>query len=110
MIWLDWLRPALGEATEIELLTELRRGEARLWVGDDAALVTQLAQEADGACIHIWLAGGTLAGVLALRPGIEAWARGAGCRSITVEGRPGWRRVLRPYGYLPSGCELKRTL
>ena len=110
MTWLDWLRPSLTDASEDELLADLEAGRARLWLGDGCALVTQYVQEPEGACLHIWLAGGALAGVLALRPGVEAWAKGAGCQSITIEGRPGWRRVLRPYGYRPAGRELKRIL
>ena len=48
--------------------------------------------------------------VLALRPGLEAWARGAGCARITLDGRKGWARVLAPFGYRRAGHEIERRL
>lgn len=110
MTYLDWLRPALGDATVEELIAELGSGAAQLWLGETAALVTQLVGDGADRSVHIWLAGGGLQGVLSLRPGLEAWARGQGCQSITIDGRPGWRRVLRPFGYRMAGRELKRSL
>lgn len=110
MSWLEWLRPALHDASEAELLAELESGRAQLWIGERCAIVTQQVMEIDGPCLHVWLAGGALNGVLELRAGIEAWARGAGCRSITIDGRPGWRRVLNAFGYRIAGHELKRML
>ncbi|MBC7168426.1 hypothetical protein [Phenylobacterium sp.] len=107
-----WLLPALapGDGGEVELLRELAAGRAQLWIGDQAAVVTQCVATAEGRSLHIWLAGGRLAGVLALREGVEAWARGQGCGAVTLEGRPGWARVLRPHGYAPQGRELRRSL
>ena len=107
-----WLAPALavGGDTEAELLAALAADQAQLWAGEAGALVTELVWEADGPCLHIWLGGGDLAGLLALRPGLEAYARGRGCRSVTIDGRRGWSRVLRRCGYAPVGNELKRIL
>lgn len=108
----DWLAPALrpedGDAAA--LLAEIRSGRAQLWAGEGGAVVTQCVEAPSGRSLHIWLAGGSLPGVLALRPGIEAWARGLGCEAITIEGRGGWARVLRPHGYQPHGAILKRSL
>lgn len=110
-IW-PWLAPALRpeDGGEAELLEELRTGRAQLWAGESAAVVTQCVVGPEGASLHVWLAGGRLEGVLALREGFEAWARGRGCRAVTVAGRRGWARVLAPYGYAPHGQELRRSL
>jgi hypothetical protein len=110
LTYLEWLRPALNDASVDELLAELSSGTAQLWLGETSALVTQIVGDGADRCLHIWLAGGKLDGVLSLRPGLEAWARGQGCRSITIDGRLGWRRVLRPFGYRLAGHELKRSL
>lgn len=101
------LTPALEDADETELLAALATGKAQLWAGERAAMVTQVT--VDGAC-HVWLAGGELDEILRLRPGIEAWARGMGCTSATIEGRRGWRRVLRPFGFRPNGDRLRKML
>ena len=110
MTYLDWLRPALVDATVDELIDELASGRAQLWLAEHSALVTELVAQGSDRCLHIWLAGGSLTDILGLRPGLEAWARGQGCSHITIDGRPGWIRVLRRYGYRPAGRELKRTL
>lgn len=108
----DWLLPALRaeDGDEAALCAEIRSGRAQLWAGERAAVVSQCVEAPGGRSLHIWLAGGDLAGVLALQPGIEAWARGLGCAAITIEGRTGWRRVLRAHGYQPHGAILKRSL
>jgi len=108
----DWLLPALQaeDGDEAALCAELHSGRAQLWAGEGAAVVSQCVEASAGRGLHIWLAGGNLAGVLALQPGIEAWARGLGCAAITIEGRAGWRRVLRAHGYQPHGAILKRSL
>ena len=65
-----------------------------------------------GDITYVW-AGGCwqyLAAVLDLRPGLEAWARGAGCARITLDGRRGWARVLAPFGYRRAGHEIERRL
>ncbi len=110
MTYLDWLRPALVDATVDELIAELASGRAQLWLAEHSALVTELVEQGSDRCLHIWLAGGSLADILGLRPGLEAWARGQGCSHITIDGRPGWIRVLRRHGYRLAGRELKRTL
>lgn len=110
MTWLDWLRPALGDTSEAELLEEIVAGRAQLWPGETAVMVTQCVIEADGRALHVWLAGGELAGVMALKPGVEAWGRAQGCNYVTIDGRPGWARLLRRLGYVPHEAGLKRML
>jgi hypothetical protein len=107
-----WLLPALTRdgGSEAELLDDLATGRAQLWAGERAAIVTQCVEEASGLCLHVWLAGGGLAEILKLKPGIEAWARGQGCRRVTLDGRKGWTRVLRSLGYALNGTELERRL
>lgn len=101
------LLPALIDGTEDDLVDEISRGLAQLWTGRHAALVTQLVRPAS---IHCWLAGGDLDEILALMPGVESYGRAMGCAFATVDGRRGWARVLRPYGYLPVGSELQKVL
>ena len=110
MTWCDWIRPALIDTTEAELVAELRAGRAQLWPGETAAMVTQCVNRPDGRALHVWLAGGDLAGVLALKPGVEAWGRGQGCDFLTINGRTGWARVLGRHGYRSVDGELRRDL
>ena len=100
------LEALAADAGPADLAGALRTGRARSWMGEG----TELAAEADGPCLHVWLAAGRLEAVLALRPGLEAWARGAGCTRITLDGRKGWARVLAPFGYRRAGHEIERRL
>lgn len=105
----DWLTPAMVDTTEAEVVQLLASDHAQLWPGDGAAMVVQLlAGPPKGA--HIWLAGGDMTGLLAMRPGLEAWARWQGCREISLNGRRGWQRVLAEHGYAPQGENLIKGL
>lgn len=73
-------------------------------------MVTQCVSRPDGRALHVWLAGGDLAGVLALKPGVEAWGRAQGCDFVTINGRAGWARVLRRSGFRNVDGELRRDL
>lgn len=60
--------------------------------------------------IHVWLGGGSLEGLLSLRPHIERTARFWGCKTATINGRLGWDRALKPFGYRRVGDELEKIL
>jgi len=91
-------------------MADLASGQAQLWVGETAAMVTQCVDEPAGRSLHVWLAGGDLAEILRLKPGVEAWGRAQGCSRVTLNGRKGWARVLRPLGFVIVGDELVRRL
>ncbi|MDO8380520.1 hypothetical protein [Phenylobacterium sp.] len=107
-----WLLPALRDdcAGEAELLGDILSGRAQLWAGRGAAMVTQRLCEDGVHFLHVWLAGGELAEILAMKPGVEAWARGQGCQYVTIDGRAGWTRLLRRDGYARVGHLLKGIL
>jgi hypothetical protein len=108
--WRAWLLPALRDADEAELIADLISGVAQLWPGERSAMVTQVFEALDGPSLHVWLAGGELDDILALKPGIEAWARARGCRWVTIEGRRGWERLLKAGGFERVGDELRKRL
>ena len=104
-----WLLPALREDTEERVLAELMAGRAQLWPGKRAAFVTQLAI-GDEPYILVWLAGGDLRELLAMQPGIEAWARAQGAAAAWINGRKGWARALGKTGFEPRDGELRKAL
>jgi hypothetical protein len=104
----EWLLPALDGDTEDEVLNELLLGRAMLWEGDRAAVVTQCTREPP--TFHLWLAGGKLMDVMALLPGGEAWARSMGLERVTVDGRLGWSRFLKSYGFVSDGELLMKAI
>lgn len=107
------LRPALEmhqEDTREGLRAEILSGRAQLWPSEDCAIVTQCVMTDGVGSIHAWLGGGRLQGMLALRPGIEAWGRAMGCDFATIDGRKGWERLYRRFGYEPHGGVLRKAL
>lgn len=97
-----WLVSALRidcEASPDELLDDLLTGRAQLWEAERGAVVTQCMVTPQGPAIHAWLGAGRLSDLLGLRPGIEAYGRTHGAQWATVEGRRGWSRIYRPFGY-----------
>lgn len=110
-----WLAAALARGEErglskAALWDVLARGQAMLWPGDGGALVTQCLITPEGRFLHCWLGGGALRTLLALRPGVEAWGRAMGCEYASIDGRKGWERVFRPFGYGRCGAELRKRL
>jgi hypothetical protein len=106
----DWLLPAMVDDAEDEVMNELFLNRAQLWRGDGAAFVTQLTHFADEPIIVVWLGGGDMRGLLAMQPGIEAWARAQGAKAAWVNGRTGWARALRRTGFEQVGDELRKAL
>ncbi len=110
-----WLAAALARGRDARLSREalaarLATGQAMLWPGEGAALVTECLITPEGRCLHVWLGGGRLAALMALRPGVEAWGRAMGCDYATIDGRRGWDRVFRRHGYHRCGEELRKNL
>ena len=103
-----WLLPAMVDATEAEVVAELLAGRATLWPGERCALVTSLIT--DPARMHYWLGGGDGAEMLAMLPGMAAWARAQGAQWATINGRKGWKRRLRLHGFEPRDGELWKAL
>jgi hypothetical protein len=103
-----WLLPALTDATEAEVVSELLTGRATLWPGERAAFVTTLIT--DPARMHVWLGGGDGAEMLAMIAGMAAWGRAQGAQWATVNGRRGWKRRLRDFGFEPRNGELWKAL
>jgi hypothetical protein len=91
------LRPALEPGQEwSEVIDRIQQGHAQLWLGENAAVVTEIV----GDALHAWLGGGDLTELQEMRPLIEQAGREWGCKRATVSGRLGWDRAFKPHGYV----------
>ena len=110
----DLLEPALahaGDHTWADVEARLEANTAQLWLHPnperpEAAIVTEIW----GGCLHVWLGGGSLKGLLRLRPRLEEWGRAVGLKRITGAGRDGWKRARQRHDYRWTGTELEKTL
>lgn len=102
-----WLEPALTDGeTWADVLARLKENTAQLWFGDGCAMLTEIW----GPDFHVWLAGGSLRGIMELRPRVEETARFWGLKRVTINGRRGWDRALKKCGYVRAGEELEKML
>jgi hypothetical protein len=113
--WWPLLAEALSRGQEAGMTREtlearIASGLAQLWPGERSVMVTSLHPTPEGGCLHVWLGAGDLAELLEMRPGVEAWGRAQGCQFVSIDGRPGWGRALRRYGYVRAGNEQVRRL
>jgi len=92
------------------VLAAVRRGEAQLWLDDDAAIVTEVNDTPNEKELHFWLATGTLSDVLALMNKVTEWGRTRGCTVATMAGRFGWKKILANEGWEPQMIVMGRRL
>lgn len=88
----------------------LMDGRAQWWGGGDAAIVTEMLDYPNLRAVNYWLVAGRLAPALALQGRIDAWARAQGATVACAVGRPGWSRVLAPYGWEAWGVAYRKPL
>lgn len=102
-----FLTPSLDDTHLIEDVWErLAEGTADLWGGPDAACVCEEVTYPRLRSYHIWLAGGSLRGLVALERAIVKHARLIGCARVTGSGRIGFSRL----GYTPTHVEMRKPL
>jgi hypothetical protein len=94
-----WLQAALDHAGNLFSLDDVKqavlKGEAIFLPGLEAAVVAEIRVFPQKRIYNCWLAGGDLEELkLAFAPAVRWYAKKAGCDAITIQGRPGWRRVF----------------
>ena len=108
-----WIAEGLaGSLLKIEdVEAALSKGEAILWPGQKCAIVSEFVTYPSGErASQVMSAGGDLDEILAMIPGMEAFARLNGCSQSIVEGRRGWERVLKASGYGFLSVKLEKAL
>jgi hypothetical protein len=106
----DAMDPAFYPIEHLDAL--ILFGRARLWVGEDAAIVAEIRDYPGGArAVHGLVAAGRIEEINAqLIPRAEAWGKALGCTCAIVESRSGWMRALKAHGYAPHQVALRKEL
>jgi hypothetical protein len=103
---------ALGGSTHTvdDVLDQIARGDAQLWVDDRAIVVTEVRQCPRKKVLYAWLATGELdACVTLLRRAVE-WGTEQGCELAIATGRKGWTKPLRSEGWTETLVVLEQEL
>jgi hypothetical protein len=102
--WLDRAYAKTGNPMPETCRDDLLQGHKQLWVAWApegrllCAVLTRLAKMRDGLHGQVVAAGGVevdrwIFGMTT----IEQWAKDEGCVKVTVQGRPGWAKLLQDY-------------
>ncbi len=75
-----------------DVADEVDRGEAVAWYGPKSIVVTQTTVQPGEKVLHFFLAGGEMAELEAMTPGILRWGEEQGCTVARLVGRKGWAR------------------
>lgn len=105
------------EPIPTDLIEQLSRGQRQLWIAWDgrrvvAAALTRIVQlRSCRACQLTALGGiegerGRWVHLISL---IESFAESEGCARVQIEGRVGWKRVLKRYRHVRTVLELELT-
>jgi hypothetical protein len=89
----------MGTHTIADVIALAHDRKAQIWEGDDALVVTELNDYPLRRVLRYWLIAGSLEGVFALQPRIEAWGREHGATHADAIGRHGWERTPRQDGW-----------
>ena len=94
-----WLQAALDHAGNLFSLEDVKAAvlseKAIFLRGFEAAVVAEIRVYPQKKIYNCWLAGGSLEELkLGFAPAIRRYAKKAECDAITIQGRPGWRRVF----------------
>ena len=110
--WLPILQRAVDDAdgrwTSEQLLADVESGRVLVWMVPHGTKIvgvftTRVVESAVRWCLVEDCAGDDLASwILEALRALETWAREIGAAQIVLEGRRGWERVLRPYGFNPT--------
>jgi hypothetical protein len=111
---IDKLRQALAEGgnthTVEDVLAEIERGDAQLWIDDGALIITKVEQYPQARVLSFWLAAGELEPVKALRKRAMEWGKSRGCDRAVLVGRRGWLRALKDTEWRETLAVMEATL
>lgn len=93
-----------------DILTGIRDNRFQWWPGLNSFVVTQIIDHPQKRVCHVFLAGGNLEEIRAIRTWIAHWAVSVGCRAATITGRPGWEKELKGEGWRRTAVELELNL
>ena len=105
---------ANGQFRPDDFVTQIRQKDRQLWIVWDkevkAAMLTSVMADRLDTVLVTHCAGKDFKDWLHMWPVIEGWAREFGAKRIEVIARPGWERVLRPFGMKKTHVVLEMRL
>lgn len=109
-----WIEAALeysgGSHTFDDIVDLVRSGKAQLWPAPRGCAVTEIVVYPQKRVLHLFLAGGELDQLRDMFNDAADWGRAQGCEAMTLSGRVGWSRVMRPDGWRQTAVVMERAI
>jgi len=103
------LAEGYGQMTFEDVVERINSGEFQFWRSESSCVVTTIDIFPRIKQLTVIIGAGDLKEINDhIRPMIEEWARGIGCDTMLIMGRPGWQRVLE--GYRRTAVVLEKKL
>lgn len=98
-----WIEAALAKGNDthdfIHIVDGVIAGQFQFWANDTSCVITEVIDYPKKRVLHVFLAGGDLAGIRQIEPNAIEWAKSIGCTDFTLSGRKGWLRELKSDGW-----------
>lgn len=110
----EWIEAALeysgGTHTIDDVEEAIRSGRMQLWPADRACAVTEIVVYPRKTVLHIFLGGGDMDQLFDMIDDAAAWGKRQGCTSMSLSGRMGWQRAMKPLGWEPKMVVMEKEL
>jgi len=98
-----WINDALGYSGGThdydDVVKAIQDGQMQLWAAPKGCIVTEILVYPKKKVLHIFLAGGELKQITDMQDDVIAWAKNQGCSALSLSGRHGWTKALKPLGW-----------
>lgn len=84
--------------------------KAQFWDFDKSFVLTEIHNYPRMRVMHVFLAGGEMAGVIGAHDTLIPWAKAQGCAKVSIAGRSGWERMLKNRGWQYARTALELDL
>jgi hypothetical protein len=109
-----WIEAALehsgGTHTFEDVVEGLVSGRMQLWPAERACAVTEIVIYPRKTVLHVFLAGGDMDQLFDMIDSAAEWGRGQGCTSMSLSGRLGWQRAMKPLGWKAKMVVMEKEL
>lgn len=99
----EWVEAALahsgGTHTYQDVVESLMSGRMQLWPAERGCAITEIVVYPQKKVLHVFLAAGEMDQLFAMIDSAADWGRTQGCTAMTLAGRLGWQRAMKPLGW-----------
>lgn len=110
----EWIQSALdysgGTHTVDDVVDNVLTGRMQLWPAERGCAVTEIVVYPQKKVLHVFLAAGEMDQLFDMIESAAEWARGQGCTAMTLAGRLGWQRAMKPLGWEPKMIVMEREI